>query len=366
MSRATGLILIFIGAMMIYLAIFGISGFAMFQWTGNTYTDSFDYLNQAFWDLITPSEPAGTAKFQGTYRVDWPSSIPKNEWFFLRSKQSFDFSKGGSISLEILGGECASINIHIGIYRQNAYVLYRNKQVGWQGVHRYINGELKRLKDEILGSNFQYEGKVKIEVTPDHTVNFYIDGRLICSDTFSLPSFENQVGIGMLSTRERSGYGEVDNFVLELASGAPPPSDGQPPGGDYGTIKFYASYNGQYVTATLNIRFPDGSTITAQTPYENTQAPTGYYSVTCTYLGNTLTHTFTLTKGGTEIHTFNFGGEEPPPPPSEGGNILDKIEAMLQDPTVRSLMTFIGVSCLGIGFIMVIAGGPRSPPPIRY
>lgn len=164
---------------------------------------------------------------------------------------------------------------------------------------------------------------------------------------------------------------KISDLLLDGGVVPPPP----PPPAESGTVQLNAWDGANWITgATMSVTWPDNTQTTEQTPYSNTQAPLGAYTVTCTYGGETANNspqTFQLTAGATVSITFNFGGTTPPPPPPppNGDDLLDKIilfiEGILDNSTVKTLMLITGVGLAGIGMIALIMPRrrPRPYPP---
>ena len=73
-------------------------------------------------------------------------------------------------------------------------------------------------------------------------------------------------------------------------------------------IHLTAIFNGNPVTATLNIHFPDGHDESKSTPYDNIDAPVGTYSVSAIYQDKVISsYQITLASGQNFAHTFDFG-----------------------------------------------------------
>ena len=73
-------------------------------------------------------------------------------------------------------------------------------------------------------------------------------------------------------------------------------------------IHLTAIYNGNPVSATLNIYFPDGHNEEKLTPYDNLNAPIGTYSVSAIYQDKVISsYQIVLGSGQNFVHTFDFG-----------------------------------------------------------
>jgi hypothetical protein len=112
--------------------------------------------------------------------------------------------------------------------------------------------------------------------------------------------------------KSRNNPFDVSDIVLGGPSSPPPP----PTQNQYGTLKF-STWNGEnwIVGATLTITFPNGTTMDMLTPYDNSQAPAGSYTVKCVSSGqeaDNSPHTFTLYATEIESFTFVFGTTPPP------------------------------------------------------
>ena len=81
-----------------------------------------------------------------------------------------------------------------------------------------------------------------------------------------------------------------------------------PSGGVITQVHLNAIFNGNPVTATLNIHFPDGHNESSLTPYDNLNAATGTYTVSAVYQDKVISsYLFILASGQNFAHTFDFG-----------------------------------------------------------
>ncbi|MBS7633199.1 hypothetical protein KEJ15_06240 [Candidatus Bathyarchaeota archaeon] len=124
--------------------------------------------------------------------------------------------------------------------------------------------------------------------------------------------------------KSRSNPFDVSDIVFSTGS-TPEPSPSQT---QYGTLKFSA-WNGEnwVVGAALTIMFPNGTIIDKFTPYENSQAPLGFYTVNCVNSGqeaDNSPYSFTLDSNEVESYTFVFG---PSPPPSSAYVFEDNFDS---------------------------------------
>ena len=81
-----------------------------------------------------------------------------------------------------------------------------------------------------------------------------------------------------------------------------------PSQGTIAQVHLNAIFNGNPVTATLQIYFPDGHDESKSTPYDNLDAPVGTYSVSAIYQDKVISsYQITLASGQNFVHTFDFG-----------------------------------------------------------
>ena len=81
-----------------------------------------------------------------------------------------------------------------------------------------------------------------------------------------------------------------------------------PSQGTIAQVHLNAIFNGNPVTATLQIYFPDGHDESKSTPYDNLDAPVGTYSVSAIYQDKVISsYQITLASGQNFAHTFDFG-----------------------------------------------------------
>jgi hypothetical protein len=106
--------------------------------------------------------------------------------------------------------------------------------------------------------------------------------------------------------------------VVSGGSPLPPPPQPPPPQTQYGTLRFSAWDGENWMAgATLIMTFPNGTVTSGLTPYNNTQAPLGSYTVKCVYSGQTADNSpynFTLASNEMKSYTFVFGITPPPSP----------------------------------------------------
>ena len=105
--------------------------------------------------------------------------------------------------------------------------------------------------------------------------------------------------------------------VSDIVSNDPSPQP-TPPQTQYGTLRFSAWDGEDWVAgANLTITFPNGTVIRGLTPYHNTEAPLGSYTVECVHSGqiaDNSPHIFTLASDEIKSYTFVFGITPPPSP----------------------------------------------------
>ena len=103
--------------------------------------------------------------------------------------------------------------------------------------------------------------------------------------------------------------------LSDIVNGSSPPTP-PPAQTPYGTLRLSAWDGENWIAgATLNITFPSGIVTRRLTPYYNTQAPAGSYTVECTYssqMANNSPCIVTLASGEIESWTFIFGSTPPP------------------------------------------------------
>jgi hypothetical protein len=116
-------------------------------------------------------------------------------------------------------------------------------------------------------------------------------------------------------------------------------------------VHLYAIYNGNSVTATLQIHFPDGHDESNSTPYNNFDALVGIYTVSAVYQDKVISsYVFILTSGTNFAHTFDFGTGSTP----NGNYILLILRSLLNNSDVRLLMMGVGALTTLISGIMFL------------
>jgi len=233
MEKATGAIMAFIGIFLLYIAFFGPSGFG-FSWSGNTYTDTFNGMDSSFWQLDKSDAPGATATFEGTYKVTWSSQPSSNEEVILRSRRSYDFSQGGSVELQLIGGDAQHIHIRLlpqpwdptlGPDADNEIRVLKNYYEGKAGVRVRVGG---RQVDSWFTSFYgTYSGSLKISVEQGQ-VRFYIDGSPVYTTSYPFGTYQLYIEISSESGPYCWGYTEVDNFILSLGAPSQEPPEPEP------------------------------------------------------------------------------------------------------------------------------------------
>ena len=368
--RANYLPGVFIGIVLIYLSIFGLSGFSLPFALAPEFSDNFDD-NSLSTNLWQPYAQAGATVKEQNRRLEFTQQDSSQGWYaYVKTVNQFDLSTsditidsgittGRSVVVLHVSPDLSYITAVSSAYRIQWEQLWLDqiRVVRWiGGVAQTLataSGSADGLRIQGSGGSISFSYKKSGQWVEVYT------------ETYLLPTTNCHVYLaGHAYSGEPVGTQWVDNFNLETSGQPPPP----PP--DTGSIRLYAWDGLTHVSASLSITFPDGTTKTATTPYENSAAPVGMYSVTCTYSGSTQSHSFSLSQGGTETKTFSFGDDTPPPPPTPF-DFLEWLNQFLANATVRSLMLIGGITLVGLCGIMAFTPekkryAPRPPLPSYY
>jgi len=371
MNRSTGAALLFVGCILIYLSVFGITGFGFRFALGSSFTDTFNTIDTTRWTIFKDPIYSGQLYADGVLHFDW-SSKPTGQgtegWesvtFF--SIAMYDFSQSGSLTVDIVSmtGGTGKIRVFdLGL-----------SDGGWESstarricvrkngrANYYCISDSSKSPAEFNTQAFvKYPGSLKIEV--DKTTGkliFYVDGAKLgdYANTWST----SQLYVYMRAVVDWTYYGHltVDNYQV-VAGSAPPPGTGnlQVIGyADQTAVQFSAYYVG-----------PSGQGPTVTVPasgYTWSNLATGTYTVYGTYNSIQKNQQVTVVAGQTASATLTFAGT----PPQETPDFLKWIKDLLNNATVKSLMLIGGIGMAGLGLIGLIIPSKKSypsPPPSYY
>jgi hypothetical protein len=214
----------------------------------------------------------------------------------------------------------------------------------------YVNGQ-----GQILTRDLPYvAGRWQMKISMN-TIKAYVGGAEVAS--YAVPSGQTlnlYVSLWEYGNSPTSNVG-FDNFNLAISGGTPQQK---------GTLRIFASYNGQYVAVPVTVSV-SGSTVKSGTTTTDANSPLifndlapGSYTVSGSY--QTITKTSdpqTVEVGKTLDCTLNFAGTPPTPP--GGAWVWPTISF---PPYFRTLLLLVGVALSGICGILLVAPSKKPAP----
>lgn len=313
--------LLFIGAFLIYLGVFGTTGFGLRFALTSGFTDNFDdnVVNVGLWDLVRPTmtngqpfsplaiitETGGHARI-GTTGI---SAQAYNGGFFI-TKNDFVCSDM-EVSLDIIetSPTCAPVivlqnepysasgpTLNDPVHRYQIALLWDSGVQGSLYI-QYWDGTGLNPQVLLMVQNLGDVGQLKITIHTG-TIRFYTDGTIRFTETFRLPSSNCYIWFGSRCPSTVSETVDFDNFALTLGGTS-----------TTGTLNVVAYYNGQPVVAsvTVNPGGLSGTTTTSGNPLSFTLNP-GTYTVSGSYAGYSALTSATVSAGTTATATLTFTG----------------------------------------------------------
>ncbi len=359
MKTSTSLILIFFGALLIYLSLFGPPIVATFQ-LSSLYDDfNGTSLDTSKWIKFierdgTISVSNGRLQLQakqttGKNRVGVASTSTFNEGKF-KARVICHYAGMKSIQFSIAKGDYVNPLDSALIMLQPPYA-YCDIRVDGRFLGRttlYSNvreGDVLDLEIELAS------GKVYFRVYDQ-------SGNLLgqASSSFDLQGFF--LRLDTESTSSSASYGEVDWVETSVAGSQPPPP---PPSPGTGKLEVYIYVDGKLAMPDGNKIYVNGEEkILTTTGYWSAEVNPGTYTVQASYKGQIKSDTKTVYAGTTARIVLSWGTEAPPTPAP--WNPLEWLYQILANPLTRSFMLTVGIVFVGIGFIGMVAGREHRKP----
>ena len=379
MNRSTGATLLFVGCILIYLSVFGITGFGFRFALGGSFTDPFNTIDTTRWKITTDPVYSGRYYADGVLHFDWSTKPTGNtvqgwESVTFSSIALYDFSQGGSLTLDIVSMTGGTGNIRVfdlflvdqptGFSGATMVGVRKNAYAKYYCVFDYTKSPNIEFNKQTFVT---YPGNLKIEVSTMGKLTFYVDGVQLLTG-YSPPWSTLQLYVGMRAGVDWTYYGHltVDNYQVVAGTTPPPP--------DTGNLKVIGYYDGNPVSCQAYYVGPQGTSATVTVPttgYTWSSITTGSYTVYGTYTGIAKSQIATVVAGQTVTVQLNFGGTTPPPTetPDFLNQILQFIENTLNNTTVKSLMLVGGLGMVGLGAIGLFMPKRKQyspPPPSSY
>lgn len=362
MNRGTGLIFAFIGAMLIYLSVFGLTGVGFTFTLTSGFSDNFDdnNLNSALWSSFATEH--ATVK-ERNRRLEFTQYDLSWGWYAgVRTVNQYDFSDAEvSVDVGLADGDGVVV-LHIGMDSgymppSNAYRIQWDTKNNRIWVVRWLNNDQTNLVQKYGIRPYGLKIKCsagRIAFSYKTESGSWVS---VYTEEFQLPAKTCYVFVAGHAIKY-GAYGTqyVDNFILQTA--AAPPSLGT------GRLVVQTFVDGERKPPDYNRITVNGEPYyTDANGYWSRDVPPGVYTVSATYQGEPKSDTKTVYEGQTTTIQLIWGTEQPLPSPPD---FTEWIKQFFQNPTVRSLMLIGGVGLVGVGFIMFITGGKKGPPRTVY
>lgn len=357
MQRKSALIGIFIGAFLIYLALFGLPTFTLAL--TSDFTDNFeDGIRDSRWSIPTsaygvtaPQEVGGILFCAASTDVYSISGYITTSTYDLRNAEvKVEWSATESSTMVLLLSQTPQISdptAQMFSYR----IQYYNS---WWYVLRVEQG----VVTTIASSAAIPYGTWRIVAENDQTITFHdnLAGQLASDIVPSGRSLGSMyVSIWVATSTAGLGSGDFDNFALSISGPVIPPQTG--------TLKVETYYDGnELFGVSMTVTHPDGSSQSAVSPYTLNNAPVGTYSASASYQGEWDSGSVYVGAGESKYIQLSWGSQPPPPP---NGNWWDTIMDILTNPVVRGGMLAVGVCMIGICSISLIPSTRRQSTPHR-
>lgn len=346
MQRSQGAILLVVGAILIYLSIFGLTGLSALQLTGS-WSDDFNdnVIDTAKWQ-VKMTTSCTVAETSQLLRMSVATGVGRG---LLISKLASSF-EDATVSIRVVATQNSEAHLGLSVSPDLAlseyaidvyYILIQARTSQSQlFIQRRVSGVEKTM---YTGSLTTVTGSLKISVSTG-TIKFLYNDVVMYSEPFALssktvyPYIQGIFGVGTAAQTD------VDDFVLTV-SGTPPPGTGnlQVMGyADQTGVQFLAYYVG-----------PSGQSPTVTVPnsgYMWANIATGSYTVYGTYNGIQKNQQVTVVAGQTATATLTFSGT----PPLETPDFLKWIKDTLNNPIVKNIMLLSGVGMCGVGLIVLV------------
>ena len=345
MNMGKALTLIFIGAMLLYLGVFGISALPFrFQLT--------DY------NSFTKVDPNNHITITSATTLTHVAS--RNELAYL-SKQCSPFTDfTHSVEAMLTAPFPSGINW---IWAVSPNAVWQGPDVGGAntvGLMVYNGGEEVRLYGAVQPGYSTWHGPMtanvwyRFEITKTGltvTCKIYKEAVLATTLTYTLPTaytFSYVFGCATSYYNTGACLQTVQIRNLQLSGGPGTGSLSVVGYADQVAVQFSAYYIGPS---------GQGPTVTVPTSgYTWSNLAPGTYTVYGTYNAIQKNQQVTVVAGQTVSATLTFSGTSP-----DGFDFLKWIEDMLNNSMVKTMFTLSGIGCIGIGAIGLVAGKPKEP-----
>jgi len=374
MERGQCAILLFVGALLIYLSIYGVSGLP-FGWVNpNLYQDNFNSLDTSFWNPVTyrPTQISDhvSVVVSGSLKATWNQAPQGEELVLVETQPIHDLTAGGSVQVKILqptsSGKCEYIRLSLGCSSGGYQIDKMQQPAQWRAVYT-VPGVATVLASGALTPNLQ--GSIGLHISSGK-ISFLVDGSQVYQESYRLPTYTLGAQIVCAASPGYWGTIELDDFELAIGGTTPPP----PPGTyNLDVNALYADASNQWQSFTGVTPVVLSGQASKATPATWSLA-SGMYTVTVPssyggyafkYWSDSVANTnpqrsVTIGSSGVTITACYASGSTPPPPPPSS-DILAMVKSFFADPTVRSLMFIVGLACTGIGGIGLVTGRKRRP-----
>jgi hypothetical protein len=362
MDAGKALTLIFVGALLIYLSIFGVSGFGFRFAVTNpenylTYTkvdpnnhitivDTAHLIHVARMDEDVYLYRDLTSFSDFTHKVQIRITVPSNginwPWAVVNTMpwKGFDMPGCSNTGIGIMFYDFSDkreIRLYFGSANQ---IPQGTTFIGTSGVTYYITITKSGMNVKCLLYTGGFDtpplvGTLEANLIKSETYRYV----LACA-TSNYP-------------RTYSQTAEIGN--LQLSGQVPPPGTGSL------SVMGYADQTAVQFSAYYVGPSGQGPTVTVPTSgYTWFSLAVGTYTVYGTYNSILKNQPVTVVAGQTASATLTFAGTEPPPEPPD---FLKWLTDMLNNPMVKTLFTIGGVGSLGIGFIGLVTGRKKPERP---